>query len=184
MAAFFGKTNVLRRTEVSTAQDEYSIDDNGPGYDPSARSVIRVPRRGKPGLLEPVYMFTGERPDPAKHPRPEFARMLTSDPQFARATVNLLWAEMFGVGIVEPVFAFDMARLDPKNPPPAPWALAADASGTARSARAVLPRQQLQHPIGGEADRQVQCLSALVAVPRRVEGRATPRTSRASSCAG
>ena len=36
MAAFFGKTNVLRRTEVSTAQDEYSIDDNGPGYDPSA----------------------------------------------------------------------------------------------------------------------------------------------------
>ena len=46
--------------------------------------------------------------------------MLTSDPQFARATVNLLWAEMFGVGIVEPVFAFDLARLDPKNPPPAP----------------------------------------------------------------
>ena len=55
-------------------------------------------------------MFTGERPDPAKHPRPEFARMLTSDPQFARATVNLLWSEMFGVGIVEPVFAFDLAR--------------------------------------------------------------------------
>ena len=123
MAAFFGRTNVLRRTEVSNAQDEYSIDDNGPGYDPSARTVIRVPRRGKPGLLDPVYMFTGEAPDPAKHPRPEFARMLTSDPQFARATVNLLWSEMFGVGIVEPVFGFDMARLDPKNPPPAPWDL-------------------------------------------------------------
>jgi hypothetical protein len=123
MAAFFGRTNVLRRTEVSTAQDEYSIDDNGPGYDPSARSVIRVPRRGKPGLLEPVYMFTGDLPDPAKHPRPEFARLLTSDPQFARATVNLLWAEMFGVGIVEPVFGFDLARLDPENPPPAPWTL-------------------------------------------------------------
>jgi hypothetical protein len=123
MAAFFGKTNVLRRTEVSTAQDEYSIDDNGPGYDPSARTVVRVERRGKPGLLDPVYMFTGERPDPAKHPRPEFARMLTSDPQFARATVNLLWSEMFGVGIAEPVFALDPARLDPKNPPPAPWTL-------------------------------------------------------------
>ena len=123
MAAFFGKTNVLRRTEVSTAQDEYSIDDKGPGYNPAGRTVIRVDRRGTPGLLDPVYMFTGERPDPAKHPRPEFARMLTSDPQFARATVNLLWSEMFGVGIVEPVFAFDLARLDPKNPPPAPWAL-------------------------------------------------------------
>lgn len=123
MAAFFGKTNVLRRTEVSTAQDEYSIDDNGPGYDPSARTVIRVDRRGKPGLLDPTYMFTGESPDPAKHPRPEFARMLTSDPQFARATVNLLWSEMFGAGIVEPVFSFDLARIDPKNPPPDPWTL-------------------------------------------------------------
>jgi hypothetical protein len=123
MAAFFGKTNVLRRTEVSTAQDEYSIDDNGPGYDPSARTVVRVERRGKPGLLDPVYMFTGERPDPAKPPRTEFARMLTTDPQFARATVNLLWAEMFGVGIAEPVFALDPARLDPKNPPPEPWTL-------------------------------------------------------------
>ncbi|MBI2149579.1 MAG: DUF1553 domain-containing protein [Acidobacteria bacterium] len=123
MAAFFGKTNVLRRTEVSTAQDEYSIDDNGPGYDPSARTVIRVDRRGKPGLLDPVYMFTGESPDSAKHPRPEFARMLTSDPQFARATVNLLWSEMFGAGIVEPVFSFDLARIDPKNPPPDPWTL-------------------------------------------------------------
>ncbi|MGH9147153.1 MAG: DUF1553 domain-containing protein [Vicinamibacterales bacterium] len=123
MAAFFGRTNVLRRTEVSTAQDEYSIDDNGPGYDPSARTVIRVDRRGKPGLLDPVYMFTGERPDPSKHPRPEFARMLTSDPQFARATVNLLWSEMFGVGIVEPIFSFDLARVDPNNPPSAPWTL-------------------------------------------------------------
>jgi hypothetical protein len=123
MAAFFGRTNVLRRTEVSTAQDEYSIDDNGPGYDPSARTVVRVDRRGKPGLLDPVYMFSGERPDPAKHPRPELARMLTSDPQFARATVNLLWSEMFGVGIVEPIFSWDLARMDPKNPPPDPWTL-------------------------------------------------------------
>jgi hypothetical protein len=37
--------------------------------------------------------------------------------------VNLLWAEMFGVGIVDPPFSFDMARLDPNNPPPAPWTL-------------------------------------------------------------
>ncbi len=117
MGAFFGKTNVLRRTEVSTANDEYSIDDNGPGFDPSSRTVIRVERRAKPGLLDPVYIFTGEKPDPNKHPRPEFARMLTSDPQFARATVNLLWSEMFGVGIVDPVTSFDMARLDTKNVP-------------------------------------------------------------------
>ncbi|MBI2150737.1 MAG: DUF1549 domain-containing protein [Acidobacteria bacterium] len=62
MGAFFGKTNVLRRTEVSTANDEYSIDDNGPGFDPSSRTVIRVERRAKPGLLDPVYICTGEQP--------------------------------------------------------------------------------------------------------------------------
>jgi hypothetical protein len=123
MGAFFGKTRVLRRTEITTAQDEYSIDDKGPGFDPSARTVLRVERRGPKGLLEPKYMFTGEQPNPAIHPRAEFARMLTADRQFARATVNLLWWEMFGVGIVDPPFSWDLARIDPKNPPAAPWTL-------------------------------------------------------------
>ena len=123
MAAFFGKTRVLRRTEITTAQDEYSIDDDGPGYDPSAPTVVRVPRTGKKGLLDPAYMFTRQEPDPGQHPRPQYAKLLTADPQFARAAVNLLWAEMFGVGIVDPPLDFDLARIDPKNPPPAPWTL-------------------------------------------------------------
>ena len=123
MGAFFGKTRVLRRVEVATTQDEYSIDDFGPGYDPSARTVVRVPRRGKPGKLEPRFMFSGERPDPAKNPRAEFARMLTADPQFARTAVNLLWAEMFGVGIVDPPLDFDLARIDPAKPPATGWSL-------------------------------------------------------------
>jgi hypothetical protein len=123
MGAFFGKTRVLRRVEVATTQDEYSIDDFGPGYDPSSRTVVRVPRRAAAGLIEPVFLFSGERPDPVKHPRAEYARMLTAHPQFARTAVNLLWAEMFGVGIVDPPLDFDLARIDPKNPPPAPWSL-------------------------------------------------------------
>jgi hypothetical protein len=123
MAAFFGRTRVLRRTEVSTAQDEYSIDDEGPGYDASAPTVVRVPRTGPKGLLDPAYLFTGAAPPPDRHPRAEFARMLTADPQFARAAVNLLWAEMFGVGIVDPPLDFDLKRIDPKNPPPSPWTL-------------------------------------------------------------
>lgn len=122
MAAFFGRTRVLRRVEVATTQDEYSIDEEGPGYDAGARTVVRVPRKGK-GMAEPVFMFTGERPAPGKNLRAEYARMLTSHPQFARAAVNLLWSEMFGVGIVDPPLDFDLARLDPKNPPPAPWSL-------------------------------------------------------------
>lgn len=122
MAAYFGKTRVLRRVEVATTRDEYSIDDRGPGYDASARSVVRVPRRGK-GMVEPVFLFNGEKPDPTRPLRPQYARALTEHPQFARATVNRFWAAMMGAGIVEPVTDFDLARLDPRNPPPAPWTL-------------------------------------------------------------
>jgi len=120
MAAFFGKTRVLRRVEVATTQDEYSIDDSGPGYDASARTVVRVPRRGK-GVTEPQFLLSGETPDAKLPLRAQYAKMLTSHPQFARATVNRFWAEFMGVGIVEPVTDFDLARQDPKNPPPAPW---------------------------------------------------------------
>lgn len=122
MAAFFGKTRVLRRVEVATTQDEYSIDDRGPGYDSSARTVVRVTRRGK-GMLEPEFLFGGGTADNTRPLRPQFAKMLTGHPQFARAAVNRFWAEFFGVGIVDPVTDFDLARQDPKNPPPAPWTL-------------------------------------------------------------
>lgn len=122
-AAFFGKTRVLRRVEIATTQDEYSIDEKASGYDASARTVVRIPRNGPKGMLEPAFILTGERPDPAKPWRAEFARMLTSHPQFARATVNRFWAEMFGAGIVDPVDDFDLLRQDPRNPPPAPWTL-------------------------------------------------------------
>jgi hypothetical protein len=44
--------------------------------------------------------------------------MLTADPQFARASVNYLFKEMFGIGIVEPADGFDLYRLDPSTLPP------------------------------------------------------------------
>jgi hypothetical protein len=37
--------------------------------------------------------------------------------------VNLIWAELIGVGIVDPPFSFDLARQDPKAPPPSPWTI-------------------------------------------------------------
>ena len=50
-------------------------------------------------------------------------REVTSDFQFARASVNYVWAQFFGRGIVDPPDQFDPARLDPTNPPPDPWTL-------------------------------------------------------------
>jgi hypothetical protein len=47
--------------------------------------------------------------------------MITSHIQFARATVNAIWAELFGVGIVDPPLGFDLARYGADVKPPAPW---------------------------------------------------------------
>ncbi len=120
-AAFFGNTKVLRRVELRNTQDEYLIEDKDRnGYSASASSFVRVKRNGE-GLVEPRFILSGEKPQPGKPLREELARMFTSHPQFARATVNRFWAELMGVGIVDPVDDFDLARIDPANPPSGGW---------------------------------------------------------------
>ena len=115
LAAFFGKT----RVRVIPFQDRYTITDDGAGYDTKAGSSVRLEREG--GEIHPTFILTGEKADLGRPLRPQFARMLTGDPQFARATVNLIWKQFFGLGIVDPVDSFDMARQDPRRPPAAPW---------------------------------------------------------------
>ncbi len=115
MAAFFGDT----RVRIVPYQDRFTITEDGTGYDTSAASSVRLQRRG--GELQPTFILTGEKADLTQPLRPQFARMLTEHPQFARATVNLIWKQFFGLGIVDPVDSFDLARQDPENPPPAPW---------------------------------------------------------------
>jgi hypothetical protein len=85
----------------------------------------RPPRQplGTQKTMPPVYPFTGEAPASGENYRVAMARIVTSDPQFSRATVNYIWNQFFGRGIVDPVDQFDPARLDPDNPPPAPWTL-------------------------------------------------------------
>jgi len=68
--------------------------------------------------------LTGEKPKPSEDPRQVYARIVTSHIQFARvarATVNLIWAELFGVGIVDPPFGFHLARYGANVKPPALW---------------------------------------------------------------
>jgi hypothetical protein len=50
---------------------------------------------------------------------------LVQDRLFAINAVNRIWKYFFGLGLVEPVDGLDPARLDPDNPPPAPWSLQA-----------------------------------------------------------
>ena len=73
--------------------------------------------------VAPQYIFNGDTPKIGENYRMALAREVTGDFQFARAAVNYLWAYFFGQGIVDPPDTFDPARLDPNNPPPAPWTM-------------------------------------------------------------
>ncbi len=117
-AAFFGQMRIAR--PYATNQ-EFSVLDTGAGYDLKQPSVMRIQRYKAD--VEPQFLLTGEKPKPNEPWRSAYGRMLTGHPQFARTIVNLIWAELFGVGIVDPPFEFDLARQDPANPPPAPWTI-------------------------------------------------------------
>jgi hypothetical protein len=67
--------------------------------------------------VAPRYPFSGRGPRSGEDYREALAREVTNDVQFARATVNFIWAQFFGRGLVNPVNQMDPARLDPDNPP-------------------------------------------------------------------
>jgi hypothetical protein len=128
-AAFFGNLNIYR---PPPRRQEFSLVETGQGYDAEAYpiparkgysveadSVVRMPRWK--AEVYPAFLLNGEKPNVGEEPRKAFARMLTGHPQFAKAIVNWVWAELMGVGIVDPPYDFDLARQDPQNPPPAPW---------------------------------------------------------------
>jgi hypothetical protein len=99
----------FRAVIVDRAAGNYSsvVNYNNPGP--------RPPRYGGP--YTPSYIYTGATPQTGNW-RAELAGMITSDRQFARAATNYIWAHMFGAGIVDPVDGWDLARIDPQNPPP------------------------------------------------------------------
>jgi hypothetical protein len=86
----------------------------------------RPPRQpvGNTRIVAPVYPFgDGMSANAGESLRTAAARLVTADFNFARATVNYIWKELMVRGLVEPVNQMDPARLDPDNPPPAPWTL-------------------------------------------------------------
>ena len=93
----------------------FLVDDEGSGYDTKADSMLRTRRTGGPNT--PKFLLTDEAARPGVDPREELGRMLTADPQFARAAVNMFWAKLMGVGLVDPWDEFDLARLDPGTTP-------------------------------------------------------------------
>ena len=121
-AAFFSRTRVTRVADPGgSGNQQYDVEDNTTGaYQLNTTSGNKTPRQPVNGqsTVSPAFLLTGEAPRPGEPWRDAYGRILTANPQFARAAVNYLWKEMFGMGIVEPTNAFDPARLDPNNLPP------------------------------------------------------------------
>jgi hypothetical protein len=115
-SSFFGHARYIAHIEHREAiMGHFSVDDASPGYDTKGDSMLRIKRFGGPNA--PKFILTNELAKPGAEPREELGRMLTSHPQFARATANMFWAKLMGIGLVEPFDEFDLARLDPKNVP-------------------------------------------------------------------
>jgi hypothetical protein len=139
MSAFFARTRVTNYPSPTpppgeTSSDPYyqsTIIDNvltTAGYDLNTafgNRPNRVPYNGqKTQTLTPVYQSSGATPANGFW-RDSFAQFVVNDPMFARNMANRLWKQMFNLGLVDPVDTLDPARLDPNNPPPAPWELQA-----------------------------------------------------------
>jgi len=128
LAAFFGKTT-MSRVNVSVQPQRYywRIVDNPRAVDyPLNTTTGNRPNRtpiGSIANVKPSYPWTGEQPGANEDYREALARFLAADLQFSRAIVNYIWKEYFGRAIVEPANQFDPLRLDPANPPAAPWTL-------------------------------------------------------------
>jgi len=72
----------------------------------------------------PVYR-NGTLPAASGTWRESLHAAMVGDELFAINFANRLWKAMFGLGLVDPVDTLDPARLDPANPPQAPWSLQA-----------------------------------------------------------
>jgi hypothetical protein len=124
MSAFFARTRAQRMAGDPNNANifKYSVTDNTVGaYQLNTTSGNKTPRQPLNGLntYPPAYLFTGETPRPGEPWRDAYGRMLTADRQFARATANYLWREMFGLAIIEPPNNIDLNKLDTQPNDPA-----------------------------------------------------------------
>ena len=125
MASFFSRTLTQsdpanppaanpRYWSVGTNTIKYRVD--YPLNTDGGNRPVRTPL-GSLANVPPVYIFGDKKPNAGEDSRVALARFITTDFQFARATVNYLWEHFYGIGLVTPTNAFDPLRLDPTNPP-------------------------------------------------------------------
>lgn len=133
MAAFFSRMRLPNGAPAGALQYENALYNSTDVQDAATGQYDLNTTAGNRPVRSPVGTernFTpeyrdGARPAAGENWRSFFAGKLTSDPMFYRNLANRVWKQLFGLGLVDPVDQLDPARLDPKNPPPAPWTMQA-----------------------------------------------------------
>jgi hypothetical protein len=119
-AAFFSRGGA-KKSDPTNQQSSLVVSDAATGaYSLNTTTGNKSQRCGTCPTTEtvsPSFLMTGETPRSGEPWRDAYGRILTAHPQFAMATVNYLWKELFALGIVEPANNIDPARLDPNNLP-------------------------------------------------------------------
>lgn len=130
MSAFFARTR-MQRQNISQQPPTFKfiVSENNAGeYLLNTTTGNRSARRPLPNgstTATPSYIFGVGGLNPGENRRQAIARLVTADPQFARAAVNYLWEKLMVEALVSPSNGFDPARLDASAPPPSPWTLQA-----------------------------------------------------------
>jgi hypothetical protein len=132
LAAYFARlkmaTNVVTVTPRVT---DFIVSDAATGdYQLNTTTGNRQPRqpaKGAPTFVAPNNPFTPNQPNggvmQGENRRDAIARQITGNIQFSRAIVNYVWEKLMVQAFVSPSNTFDLARLNPVNPPPSPWTL-------------------------------------------------------------
>ena len=130
LAAYFSRTVMTRPargtgivvSDSTTASVDYRLNTTNGNRTPRQPSIDGV------NSIAPRYPFS-DSADPGSGVydgetyRQAIARQITADLQFSRAAVNYIWERMMGEAFVSPSNAFDIRRVNPDSPPPAPWTL-------------------------------------------------------------
>jgi hypothetical protein len=122
-SAFFARTDFFLQGEQDGGRFRYLLQDRSYGSYTGAVPLSNPgnrPQRMGANVTSPAFILTGDSPSTSNW-RSDFIKLVTADRQFARATVNYLWAYFFGTGIVDPPDGWDLSRIDANNPPPDPW---------------------------------------------------------------
>lgn len=125
MSAFFAHTRAQGQADPNIPNvRKFLVDDTAPNgqYQLNTVSGNKTPRctvdattgkcAGATTNAAPAFILTGETPRSGEPYRDAYGRMLTAHEQFARATVNYVWKEMFGLAIIEPPNNIDLNKLD------------------------------------------------------------------------